>query len=101
MIVDGEEGTGVEEPVLEEVRETEPVGREEVAFPAPPVMPAGREELPVALRVELELPETPGREALPVAEAVVLAEDEAPARLSTRAKSVPGEAASESRLMLE
>lgn len=89
-IVLGEEGTGVEEPVLEEVRETEPVGREEVEFPAP-VMPAERVELPVALRVELEPPTGPPEGvALPVAEAVVLAEDEAPGRLSTRAKSVPG-----------
>lgn len=63
-IVEGVEIAAPEvvDETLEEVREAEPVGREEVEFPAPPVMPAGREE--VALLVELELPETPGRVAL-------------------------------------
>lgn len=62
-IVEGVETAAPEvvEETPEEVREAEPVGREEVEFPAP-VIPAGREE--VALPVELELPETPGRVAL-------------------------------------
>ena len=96
----GVEGTAAPEVVVEtpeEVREAEPVGREEVELPAPPVTP-GR----VALAVELPEPpegrETPVEEVLPlVAEAVPLKTSEVvelEALSWTSAKSVPGVSAS-------